>query len=259
MYKIMVGLLVVSMLFLSPKGSRASDEARPDVTGVTQLAPSPSGQPVPETESRDDKRGEVTVSVQSLEDVMKVLTSSVPERLEANVQPLTAAQAERWNLRQNQGVIIIWLDPKGPLGRCGLATSDIILQVENQPVESVEHFVSLVNSLGPVKAATFTVLNHRTGRIRDIRIVMGTEHRAPEVHGSFVVRNVGAAIAGIQRTAQSVQQQISYAVDAGKEAITDMIRGLKRWVGVADKAPVAAIKKGEETPSKPSRQGGGPG
>jgi len=249
------GLLFLPMLLLPPRLGLAADEPKLEVADSAHIA-SPGGQPVPETELRDDRRGEVTLSVQSLEDVMKVLASSVPERLEANIQPLTASQAERWNLHPNQGVVIIWLDPKGPLGRTGLATSDIILQVENQPVESVESFVSRVNSLGPMGQATFTVLDHRTGRIRDVRIAMGTEHRAREDRGNFVARNVGAAVAGIQRTAQSLQQQINYALDASKEAITDIIRGLKRWAGVADKAPVAATKKGEEGPSKPSRQGG---
>ena len=96
---------------------------------------------VPISESRGDKKGAVTVSVQSLEDVMKVLTSSVPNRLEANVQPVTAAEAEKYGIRLNQGVIIIWLDPKGPLGRAGLATSDIILQIDNQPIEGLENFI----------------------------------------------------------------------------------------------------------------------
>ena len=144
------------------------------------------------------------MSVQSLEDVMKVLTSSVPNRLEANVQPVTAAQAEKYGFRFNQGVIIIWLDPKGPLGRAGLATSDIILQIDNQPIEGLENFIRLVDSLGTLQAATFSVLDHRTGRIRNVRIVVGVEHPVQEAHGSFLTRHVEAAVAGIQKTAQSV-------------------------------------------------------
>ncbi len=198
----------------------------------------------------------MTVSVHSLEDVMKVLASSVPERLEANVQPPTAAQAEKHGLRPNQGVVIIWLDPKGPLGRSGLSTNDIILNVESQPVDGVASFVSMVNALGTSRPAKFSVLDHRTGRIRDIWVLVGVEHRAQEPNGNFVSRNVGAAVAGIQKTAASVHQQIGYALEAGKEAISGIVKSVKKWVAVPDRQPLASIKKEEEPNPKPSRTGG---
>ncbi len=220
-------------------------------------------QPAPVTESRDDKKSAMKVNVLSLEDVMKVLTSSVPDRLEANVQPVTAAEAEKYGIRLNQGVIIIWLDPKGPLGRAGLGTSDIILQVDNQPIEGLENFIRMVDALGTLQAATFSVLDHRTGRVRNVSVILGVEHRVQVAQGGFLTRQVDAAIAGIKKTAQSVEQQVSYAADKGKEAVTTAIRGLKSWVGL-EKGPVASVKKGEEAPAKPPRPAqreaaGGPG
>ena len=184
---------------------------------------------------------------------MKVMTSSVPERLEANVQPVTAAQAEKYGFSSTQGVVIIWLDPKGPLGRAGLATSDIILQIDNQPIESLENFISLVNSLGTLQPATFSVFEHRTGRVRNVRIVVPAVRPVREPSGNFVTRRVGAAVAAIQKTAQSLQQQVGSAAETGKEAITSAIRRLKKWAGMTEEAPVASFKKGEEIPAKPTR------
>jgi len=256
--------LAVCLFLPSPRVALAVEEINPEAVSAAQPAqPTVHHQPAPLLEMRDEKKGDVTVSVQSLDDVMKVMTSSVPGRLDANVQPVTAAQAEKYGLRPNQGVVIIWLDPKGALGRTGLATSDIILQIDNQPVEGLASFVSQVNSMGTLQPANFSVLDHRTGRIRNVKVVVRPERHPQEPRGNFVVRNFDAAVAGVQKTAQTVQQQISYAADAGKEAIADLFRGLKRWAGMTEKAPVASIKKGEELRAKPPRapekEAGGPG
>ncbi len=260
---VFVYALAVCLFLPSPRVGLANDEINREVVFAAQPAQPTVNQPAPLIEMRDEKKGDVTVSVQSLDDVMKVMTSQVPGRLEVNVQPVTAAQAEKYGLRPNQGVVIIWLDPKGPLGRTGLATSDIILQIDNQPVEGLASFISQVNSLGTLQPANFSVVDHRTGRIHNVRIVIRPERHPQEPKGNFVVRNFDAAVAGVQKTAQAVQQQISYAADAGKEAITDLFRGLKRWAGMTEKPPVASIKKGEELRAKPPRppekEAGGPG
>jgi len=263
MRSVLPGLALIWTLLLFPQMGWPTDEANPDRPTTIKASEPAAIQSLPRNEFHDNRKGDLKVSVQSLDDVMKVLTSSVPERLEANVQPVTAEQADKYGLRSNQGVVIIWLDPKGPLGRAGLATSDIILQVDNQPIESLESFITRVNSLGPLQPATFSVFDHRTGRIRNVRIVVRTEHPVQEASGNFLTRHLGNALAAIQRTAQSVQQQVGYAADTGKEAITSAMHRVKKWVGMAEKAPVAAVKKGEEVPAKPARpvekQAGGPG
>jgi membrane-associated protease RseP (regulator of RpoE activity) len=251
--RVLACLLFIWALLVVPQVGWSVTEANQESTATIQDSQPPMSQPAPVTESRDDKKGGMMVSVQSLEDVMKVLTSSVPNRLEANVQPVTTAEAEKHGFRFNQGVVIIWLDPKGPLGRAGLATSDIILQVDNQPIEGLESFIRMVDALGTLQAATFSVLDHRTGRVRNVSIVLGVEHRVQEAEGGFLTRHVGAAVAEIQKTAQFLQQQVGYAADKGKEAVTTAIRGLQKWVGMTEKGPVASVKKGEEAPAKPPR------
>jgi hypothetical protein len=241
--RVVTCLLITWALLLLPQSSWSVAQADPSPISTPQASqPAPLSQSVPSAESRD-KKGEVTVSVQALEDVMKVLTSSVPARLEANVQSLTAAEAEKYGLPANQGVIIIWLDPKGPLGRAGLRISDIILQIDNQPIESLERFVTLVNSLGPLQTTTFSVLDHRTGRIRTVKMVVGVSHRAQQPSGGFFSRNYEAAVAGIKQVARTVEQQVTYATERGVEAVGAAYYGLRNLVGKTDKEPVNSAKK----------------
>jgi hypothetical protein len=261
-HQVLACLLFVWALLLVPQIGWSVAEANQESTTTVQDSPPPTSQPQPVTESRDDKKSTMMVSVQSLEDVMKVFTSSVPNRLEANVQPVTTTGAEKYGFRSNHGVVIIWLDPKGPLGRAGLATSDIILQIDNQPIEGLENFISLVDSMGTLQPATFSVLDHRTGRIRNVKISVGVNHHIQEAQGGFLARQVEGAVSGIKKTYQSVEQQVGYAAEKGKEAFTTVIRGLKKWVGI-EKGPVASVKKGEEAPAKPpqpaEKEAGGPG
>ena len=118
-------------------------------------------------------------------------------------------------------------------------------------------------ALVTLQPANFSVLDHRTGRIRTVKVVVRPERHPQQPQGNFVVRNFDAAVDGVRATAQSLEQQIGYATDAGKEAIGDLFRSIKRWVGIAEKAPVASIKKGEELRAKPPRppekEAGGPG
>jgi hypothetical protein len=262
--RVLAYVLVIWALLVMPQIGWSAAEGNPELITTVQDLPPLTSQPAPVIESRDDKKSAMTVNVQSLEDVMKVLTSSVPNRLDANVQPTTAAEAEKYGFRVNQGVIIIWLDPKGPLGRAGLATSDIILQIDNQPIEGLEDFVRMVDALGTLQSATLSVVDHRTGRVRNVRIVLGVQRRVQEAQAGFFTRQLDAAISGIKKTAQSVEQQVGYVAEKGKEAYTTVVRGLMRWVGMTEKGPVASVnKKGEQAPARPQRpaerEAGGPG
>ena len=248
----MVCLFVILTILLLPQIGWPIAETDPENTTTMQASQPSASQLTPRTESHD-KKGDLTVSVQSLEDVMKVLTSSVPNRLEANVQPVTAAEAEKYRLHSKQGVTIIWLDPKGPLGRAGLGTSDIILQVDNRPIEGLENFIDLVDSLKTTQPATLTVLDRRTGQIRNVKVLLGAEHRLQESRGNFFSRYVGATVAGIKKTARSLEEHVGYAAEKGKEAVSAAIQGVMRWVGRSEKEPLASVKKREETPVKPPR------
>ncbi len=46
----------------------------------------------------------------------------------------TPKEVEKYGLNSNQGVIITWVDPKGPLGEAGFEAEDIILQIDSLPL-----------------------------------------------------------------------------------------------------------------------------
>jgi hypothetical protein len=265
-HRVLACLLFVWALLVVPQIGWSVAEANQEPATVIQESRPSASQPASVSEFREEKNGKkstMTVNVQSLEDVMKVLTSSVPNRLEANVQPVTPAEAEKYGFHSNHGVVIIWLDPKGPLGRAGLATSDVILQIDNQPIEGLESFIRSVDTLKTLQAATFSVLDHRTGRVRNVRIFLGVEHRAQEAQGGFFTRQMDAAMTGLKKTAESVGQTVGYAAEKGKEAFTTALREVKRWVGMTEEGPVTSARKGGPAPATPPRpvekEAGGPG
>ncbi len=60
-------------------------------------------------------------------------------------------------------MVIATVEPKGPLGEAGFEVGDIILGIDNQPVEGLEGFISLTSSLRPRQKVTLLTLDHRTG------------------------------------------------------------------------------------------------
>ena len=85
-----------------------------------------------------------------------------------NLEPVT--EAEKDGLQSNQGVVIATVEPKGPLGEAGFEEGDIILAINNQPVEGMEGFVSLASSLKANQKITLLALDHRTGNTGTMRV-----------------------------------------------------------------------------------------
>ena len=79
-------------------------------------------------------------------------------------------EAGKFSLHSNQGVVIATVEPKGPLGEAGFEVGDIILGIDNQPVEGMEGFVSLVSSLKAKQKITLLALDHRTGNMGTVQV-----------------------------------------------------------------------------------------
>lgn len=243
-------MLVILAILVLPQVGGSPAEASVDLTTTTEGVHPPISRLAPSTELRDSATGESMVKVQSLEDVKKVMASSLPKRLEAGVRRTTAAEVEKYGLPPNHGVVIGWLDPKGPLGRAGLNIGDIIVQVDNLPIAGLEDFVGLVDSLGVRQTATFYVVDKRTGSLRNVMIVVGESERFQEPRGNFFSRNVEAAVAGIKKAARSVKEHVGHVAEMGRGAYTTVIHGLKKWVGEAEE-PLVSVKHGEEASLNP--------
>jgi serine protease Do len=137
-----------------------------------EAAVGPIGQEAKLTVLRKGKKEELTVKIGNLEDATKLLSASVKERLGAELRPVTPDEAEKHGLGPQQGVVIAWVDPKGPLGQVGFEVGDVILEINGQPVESVEELSGLVNTVKPGQKIAVVALDHRTGNSGHVEVVV---------------------------------------------------------------------------------------
>jgi serine protease Do len=137
-----------------------------------EVATTPIGQEVKVTILRNGKKEEFTVSIGNLESSTKILASTVKERLGVEVRNVSSKEVEKYGLDAKQGVVITWVDSKGPLGEAGFEVSDIILGIDNQPIESMESFIGLASSLKPNQKITLLALDHRSGNTGDVQVVV---------------------------------------------------------------------------------------
>jgi serine protease Do len=136
------------------------------------VAETPIGTEAEITVLRDGRKVDLTVKIGSLEEATKLLSVSVKERLGVEVRSPNSLEASKYGLNQNQGVVIIELDPKSPLKEAGFEKGDIILAIENQPIESMESFVDLVSILKPKAKISILALDHRTGNTGTVQVVV---------------------------------------------------------------------------------------
>ncbi|MGD0917253.1 MAG: Do family serine endopeptidase [Thermodesulfobacteriota bacterium] len=149
------------------------DKETPDSSTLrNDVAETPIGQEVKVTILRGGKKQELTVKIGSLEAATKILGTLARDRIGAEVRPVTAKEREQYGLDDNQGVAITWLDTKGPLKEAGFEVGDLILGINNQPVEGVGSFDETVSSLKPKEKISVLALDHRTGNTGMVQVVV---------------------------------------------------------------------------------------
>jgi serine protease Do len=128
------------------------------------------GQEVKVAIMREGKKEERTVKIRNLEESTKFLTAIGKERLGVEVKPVTSQEAEKYGLSPNQGVVISWLDFKGPLRQAGFEVADIILGINDQPVSGLDGFVTLTSNLKSKEKINILALDHRTGNMGTVQV-----------------------------------------------------------------------------------------
>jgi len=121
---------------------------------------------------RNGRKEEITVKVGDLEESAKMLAAVGEPHLGVVVRPLTAQETEEFGLQPNQGVAISRLDFKGPLQEAGFEVGDIILGINDQPIQGVEAFAALVNLLKPKEKITLAALDHKSGQTGMVQVVV---------------------------------------------------------------------------------------
>jgi serine protease Do len=136
------------------------------------VAETPIGTEARITILREGRKEELTAKIENQEEATKILAASVKGRLGVEVRPPNSLEMSKYGLNRNQGVVITWVDAKGPLGEVGFEVGDIILAIDNQPIESVESFVNSVSILQPKQNISILVLDHRTGNTGTIQVTV---------------------------------------------------------------------------------------
>jgi serine protease Do len=137
-----------------------------------EVATSPIGKEAMMTVLRKGKKIELTVKIGNLEDAAKLLSASVKERLGGEFRSVTAKEAEKYGLDSGQGVAIVQVDSKGPLGQVGFEVGDIIVEVNSQSIENLESFISLMSTLKPGQKIALLAIDHRTGNSGYVEVVV---------------------------------------------------------------------------------------
>lgn len=85
---------------------------------------------------------------------------------------VTPEETQKFNLNPGQGVVIVWVDPMGTFGRVGFEEGDVILEVNQEAIESLENFFNLLNSFKPHRLVTLLAVDHQTGRRGYVQVVV---------------------------------------------------------------------------------------
>ena len=137
-----------------------------------KVAETAVGKEVSVTVLRKGKKKEFSVTIGSLESATKILAKSIRNRLGADIRPLTTNEVRKYHLNQNHGVVINWLDPRGPLGESGFEVGDIILEINSKEIEGITDFFDIIGTLQPDQQIVLLALDHRTGRTAYVQVVI---------------------------------------------------------------------------------------
>jgi serine protease Do len=137
-----------------------------------EAANTPIGSDARVTILRGGKKQELVIRVGSLQEDMKILATSLKERLGAEFRALTAQEVSKYGLDANQGVAITKVEAAGPLGKVGFEPGDLILQIEGQTITGLENFIELVSSLKPGVRITLVAVDHRSGNAGQVQVTV---------------------------------------------------------------------------------------
>jgi S1-C subfamily serine protease len=101
-----------------------------------------------------------------------VTTASLKNKLGADFKPLPPEVARKRNLRMKGGVVVVRLEPDGPLARSGFENGDAILQVNGRPIKGLEGFVDLIGSHNSGDRVVLLALDSRTGQTGYVQVVL---------------------------------------------------------------------------------------
>ena len=137
-----------------------------------EVAVMPIGKDIKLTVLRGSKTYELVVNIGDLRTATASLSASVKEKLGAEVRTITQKEADKYELDQGQGIVIVKVEQNGPLGKAGFEVGDMIIEINGQEIASTESFVELVSSLKKNQRITLLALDGKTGKSGYIQVVV---------------------------------------------------------------------------------------
>ena len=128
------------------------------------VANSTIGQQVKVVIWRDGKKQEILLTIGDLQVARKAVAAELKARLGVVVRPLTIKEAEDYGLSLPEGVAIQWIDPKGPLGKAGFEVGDVIVGLDDHPVQGVDSFNELMTAMPHHQKVVLLAINHKNGQ-----------------------------------------------------------------------------------------------
>jgi serine protease Do len=128
------------------------------------VANSPIGRQVTLGIWRNGKKQEISVMVGNLDDARKVVAAQVKDQLGVVVRPLTVKEAADYGLSLPEGVAVQWIDPRGPFGKVGFEVGDVILALDNQPLQGVDSFNEMMTVIPHHQKVVMLAISHKTGQ-----------------------------------------------------------------------------------------------
>jgi serine protease Do len=140
------------------------DAVEDAATLQNKIANSAIGKEVALTIVRDGKTMTIKATIGDMQDAVKQMAESVKDRLGVVVRPVTDEEAEKYGLNEPRGVAVQSLVFHGALAQLGFEKNDLILVIDEQPVNDVQTFVNIVEALKPHQRIQLLALDHRSGQ-----------------------------------------------------------------------------------------------
>lgn len=135
-----------------------------------QVSITPVGKQVKLGILRAQKAYTLTVKIGTLQEAARAFAQSAERTLGASFRPLTDAEAQKYGLASKEGVAVVRVEPKGPLGQAGFEKDDIILEINGQSIGDLESFLELASALKPHQQVTLVALDHKSGDTGQVRV-----------------------------------------------------------------------------------------
>jgi serine protease Do len=206
----------------------------------------PIGQEANVTVLRGGKKEEFTVKIGSLEEGTKIIAMALRDRFGLEVRPVGPQEVEKYGLTPNQGVVIDWVDAKGPFGQAGFEVGDMILQIDNLPITGLDGFVAVMSSLKPNQKISVLALDHRTGNVGTILVSLGAETHFRKARESFLHNDPGKAASEIRKGVADIKLESEQSTEKGKEILRGWIRELEKLADEVKKGAISSVQKLDE-------------